>query len=863
MGRAPVEHGLNRATRARRCRARVIVHWASRLVALAVLLAPATAGADDAAVRKRIRDLKRFQQQIVLEGASAKMESRARRLAQVRQRRGKRAGAASRPPREPGAPFARGRPALVPRASGSSATPPNRLMSNPLTDTSIGSTQSENAIAAQGAKLVGAWNDGEITKGVLTGIGFGWSIDGGVTWVDGGSPPRAGGVLEWISDPVITVDEISGSFYLVALAIATGPSNALAMVKGAFTNDVFQWEVPRVIRTVRDTLPDKPWIVADSSSGVLHVSYTTFFRADSVQSDQIEFQRSTDEGLTWSPATVVSPPEERGLVQGSRPVVGPAGDLHVVWKTVDTTDASDGRDFIRLRSSNDQGASFGSTVTVAGAFSNFGSGAPGFNRGNGLAFPGIAIDRSAGPHRGRIYVTWNESLNFYDDEPGQAGQTVESEPNAAVGDANPVTIGEVVRGEIANPSDTDLFRFDGVRGQTVIVEADSVTDTLDVSLRLYCRTLATQLAFSAPVRVVRRLLVFTLPENGEYLLRLAPLDNAPGGYRLRTGFAESGDERARDHRDVFVTTSDDAVNWSEPVLATDDPPWFDDWLPEVAVAGNGDAFALWYDWRDTPAGQCGAVSGVHLARSRDGGATWEPLGAMTEVGTDWSAVFSNLSPNHGDYLTLFADRIAVHASWGDGRRGTPDAMMASRPLEPTPVLVSLSSVEAEPDHVRIEWFALRGTVATVERQESGGPWISKETLAANGSGLIVYEDRDVRPGTNYGYRLQVDDGGEGYVTSTVWVLVPVASPGLAILNLQPNPATRDLFVTFAIPGTHEPAFLELVDAGGRVVRTHRVEGATARGVVNVTAGRRLPAGVYVVRLRQGTRTATAKAVIIR
>jgi hypothetical protein len=44
-----------------------------------------------------------------------------------------------------------------------------------------------------------------------------------------------------------------------------------------------------------------------------------------------------------------------------------------------------------------------------------------------------------------------------------------------------------------------------------------------------------------------------------------------------------------------VTTSDDGVSWSTPARINDDPPWFDDWLPEVGVLARGYTYAMWFE----------------------------------------------------------------------------------------------------------------------------------------------------------------------------------------------------------------------------------------------------------------------------
>src|SRR5262249_107610 len=153
------------------------------------------------------------------------------------------------------------------------------------------------------------------------------------------------------------------------------------------------------------------------------------------------------------------------------------------------------------------------------------------------------------------------------------------------------------------------------------------------------------------------IIVFTFPTTGTYYLRCAGFDGTTGGYRIHTKFSVTGPERARDHRDVFITSSDNGTAWTTPVRVNQDVGYFDDSLPEGAVWGQGRAFVAWYDWRDAPAGRCGGVSNVYIARSEDGGGSWtelkETTQSVTNTSSDWTNSSSFLAPNQGDYLNLF------------------------------------------------------------------------------------------------------------------------------------------------------------------------------------------------------------------
>ena len=126
-----------------------------------------------------------------------------------------------------------------------------------------------------------------------------------------------------------------------------------------------------------------------------------------------------------------------GLVQGSRPAVGPNGEVYVVWSEIGPVDV----DFFKVRKSTNSGQSWTAVSTLPTYYGNFGSGAPGFNRERGVTFPSIAIDRSTGPNRGRVYVAWNESINFYGVLGGGSGNVSEVEPNDAAGQATAFTVG--------------------------------------------------------------------------------------------------------------------------------------------------------------------------------------------------------------------------------------------------------------------------------------------------------------------------------------------------------------------------------------------------------------------------------------
>jgi hypothetical protein len=182
---------------------------------------------------------------------------------------------------------------------------------------------------------------------------------------------------------------------------------------------------------------------------------------------------------------------------------------------------------------------------------------------------------------------------------------------------------------------------------------------------------------------------------------------------------------------------------------------------------------------------------------------------------------------------------------------------------PTAVQVSLVSTELAPDRARLIW-QLGAPVgqAIVYRATTGGDWQQVGTQSPDGMDRVTFEDTSVRPGSRYGYRLGLRDGDALAVAGETWVDIPAAYE-FALRGLRPNPAVSDLWVSFSLPGG-EPATLELLDLAGRRVMRRDVGGlgaGTHSFRLGSTSG--IAPGVYLLRLRQGSRELVEKAAVIR
>jgi hypothetical protein len=196
---------------------------------------------------------------------------------------------------------------------------------------------------------------------------------------------------------------------------------------------------------------------------------------------------------------------------------------------------------------------------------------------------------------------------------------------------------------------------------------------------------------------------------------------------------------------------------------------------------------------------------------------------------------------------------------GHGNRG-PFALVS--PLGPTGTVLSLVSADVDIGTVELTWYGSAGSgfTAILYRREDTGSWERLAVLVADGGGLLQYVDRGVPPGW-YGYCLGfAGERGEEF-GGEVWVTVP--GPRLALRGAMPNPAV-DILTVSVVLESGEPATLELLDLGGRRVLAREV-GQLGYGSHSVTlaGARALAPGVYIVRITQSGRSATAKVSVLR
>ena len=183
------------------------------------------------------------------------------------------------------------------------------------------------------------------------------------------------------------------------------------------------------------------------------------------------------------------------------------------------------------------------------------------------------------------------------------------------------------------------------------------------------------------------------------------------------------------------------------------------------------------------------------------------------------------------------------------------------PDYPTTTLVSFAGSIVEPGRVVLTWLAgptVAASARVLRRRETSG-WVSLGVPRHEDRDRLMFEDDAVSPG-RYAYRLGYTTAGGEAFTPEVWVTVP-SGPTLALAGFQPNPVRGTPSVSLSLASS-EGAALQVFDAAGRVLIERQVGTLGAgRHVVALDRSRWQP-GLYWVRLTQGSRTLTAKGIVV-
>ncbi len=634
-----------------------------------------------------------------------------------------------------------------------------------------------------------------------------------------------------------------------------------------------------------------PFVAYDDVNGVLYMTVTESEAVGNPNDYQarILFSRSVDQGDTWSQPMTLSSLESTS----SCVVTGPDGEVYVIWEDY-------GQNAVVLRRSLDSGVSFEPSVIVSQINDNLVSGPPwyfarvGKERANpaydGCSFrmapnrPAIAVDRSTGPYRGRVYVTWTEMAAG---TLGPAGPPMANlEPNNAYYQAQPITVGQTLEGFVVpaerGPVDRDYFSVEGVAGQTIVLESEvtfvdpqppPTENARCFSIWTVCDTTRgtrNGIDMREEWRGPLPPLVMTFPESRRYYIVAGVNPPYVNGYRFRLReLTVSPASVSRDQRDiVMVSSSDGGQTWSTMRRVNDDPPLHDNSFPQVAVDDVGGVHCVWYDRRHDK--ECDRTVMTYWALSRDGGQTFSNSGPVSRVPSDW--VYTGVPSNIGDGFGIATSGESVHIAWTQsGVIGDYNIHAVSLTPPPVGVLLSRFSARLETGRAVLRWHLeeSNGVVeCRVERLESGSTdgFIDLGASVAAPDRSHLFVDPSARVGGEYEYRIRamLRDGTSELLGpySVKWIAVsgvPVMGP------MIPNPFTGTARTVIRLP-VRTDLEVAVFDVQGRTVRRLLKETADAgeREVLwdgRDDRGTPAPPGNYFVRMTTSEGVAGRKVTL--
>jgi len=234
-----------------------------------------------------------------------------------------------------------------------------------------------------------------------------FSTDGGASWggVDLPLPPAKGNGVNFGSDPTLAFDSSGNVFYgYIVVFVGNGNGiNGTAMAVARSTDGGRSYPQFTVFSPEGGTnhFNDKPMITADANPGspFRDSVYAAWDAASGGSTGGgVRFARSTDHGKTFT-IVRIDDPHGQGRAIGAIPFVGPNGEVYAAWNDF-------AANTIAFNRSHDGGATWDTPRVIAAKTLSFDIAIPAeFSRG-ALVYPACDTDRSAGPHRGRLYCSW-------------------------------------------------------------------------------------------------------------------------------------------------------------------------------------------------------------------------------------------------------------------------------------------------------------------------------------------------------------------------------------------------------------------------------------------------------------------------
>jgi hypothetical protein len=275
------------------------------------------------------------------------------------------------------------------------------------------------------SNLIGVWQQDRFPDGGSRGVVVGASFDGGATWQNvpiTGTVLCDGGAFQRSTDPWVSFAP-DGTAHLIVLAIdpdTGGGFGANAMLASRSVDGGLTWSAPVMLIATNDpaVLNDKESITADPTD--TNLVYTVWDRLQPFKDPALDFTgptlftRSTDGGLTWEPARVITKPKKFQQTLGNQIVVQPTGVVLNFATGIRARKSKLARNAITVQRSFDHGVTWEKPKRALktaphSAFDPNGVGV--FDPQShdacrtGDVIPALAVD----PATGTLYAAWQDS----------------------------------------------------------------------------------------------------------------------------------------------------------------------------------------------------------------------------------------------------------------------------------------------------------------------------------------------------------------------------------------------------------------------------------------------------------------------